>query len=343
MNANNVNALGVHNPKNKGEMKRNFVLLLVFGAVLLTVAYYRRAVHVPNAVAVTLQHNRRQSFVRYIPSTWEKDWSEWVQHHHAFNDAVCPRLLSQPQKVAEYLNRLDQVYATDTQNADPIMSKLVYRNYEDGTVYAKYIEPLVGLLRHPLLCSNLTFYKEHKGFLLLDQSTRFSALYMDLGASTWNAGAGGPSQSWIYEQYRERGFSFSSLMMWEANPVDHAALLREIPLEVLPIYQYYNVPVAMDSGGEWSAFRALKAKRNVDYTVLKIDIDNPALERQLVDHLLSDSTLTDLVDEFFFEHHTFTQPMHLSWRTTMGDDSLWESYRIFAALRNKGVRAHSWV
>lgn len=325
-------------------MKRNLVLLLVFGAVLLTVAYYRRATHTTTPAVVTaLQHERRQAFVRYIPSTWEKDWSDWIQHHHAFEDAVCPRLLSQPQKVAEYLKRLDELYASDTQNADPIMSKLVYRNEEDGSLFAKYIEPLVGLLRHPLLCSNLTYYKEHKGFLLLDWGPRFNALYMDLGASTWNAGAGGPSQSWIYSQYRERAFTFAALMMWEAHPVDHGALLRELPLEVLPIYQYYNVPVALDVGGEWSAFRALKAKRNVDYTVLKIDIDNPSLERQLVDQLLSDQSLTDLVDEFFFEHHTFTQPMHLSWRTTMGDDSLWDSYRIFAALRNKGVRAHSWV
>jgi len=50
-----------------------------------------------------------------------------------------------------------------------------------------------------------------------------------------------------------------------------------------------------------------------------------------------------LVDEFYFEHHVNTEPMHRYWGTQGAPQTLADSYRIFKALHAKGVMAHAWV
>ena len=53
--------------------------------------------------------------------------------------------------------------------------------------------------------------------------------------------------------------------------------------------------------------------------------------------------LMGLVDEFYFEHHVNTEPMHRYWGTQGAPQTLADSYRIFKALHAKGVMAHAWV
>ena len=50
-----------------------------------------------------------------------------------------------------------------------------------------------------------------------------------------------------------------------------------------------------------------------------------------------------LIDEFYFEHHVNTQPMNRYWATQGAPQTLADSYRIFTALRGRGVIAHAWV
>ena len=72
------------------------------------------------------------------------------------------------------------------------------------------------------------------------------------------------------------------------------------------------------------------------------NIDNSALEMQLVDQLLSDKQLSELVDEFFFEHHVDVEPMRPYW----GLDTslkLEDTYHLFQKLRSLGIIAHAWV
>ena len=76
---------------------------------------------------------------------------------------------------------------------------------------------------------------------------------------------------------------------------------------------------------------------------LKLDIDTTPVEEALVGQILASDELLGLVDEFYFEHHVNTRPMHPSWRTQSAPQTLADTYRIFAALRAKGVVAHAWV
>lgn len=301
------------------------------------------------ASSLSMQQRRHDHFVRYIPSRWEKDWHTWVSTHHAYPDNPCDRLREQRIQVDQFLQPFlaqPSIFTSDTQHEDPILSKMVYRD-ANGTLYAKFIEPLVGVLRHPLLCWDLNKYIVDKDFLILNQAEYrpHQRLYFDLGASTWLTGAGGPSQSWFWHQYQQRNLAFTSMLLWEATPVNHRDLLREVPRAIWPIYQYFNVPVEKEDG-QWNAFRVLRDKTQFldDYfLVLKLDIDHPVVERQLVHEILNNSDLADRIDEFFFEHHTYTQPMAASWQTRAGDGDLLDSYQLFTALRTRGIRAHSWV
>ena len=105
--------------------------------------------------------------------------------------------------------------------------------------------------------------------------------------------------------------------------------------------------------------------RAVDYVVVKLDVDNSEVELALVHQLLNMSTRgrSPLVDEIFWEHHVWGSPMACpemwgskapsGWaymdypsreaKMKSPDASLKGSYRLFRQLREKGIRAHSWV
>ena len=82
-----------------------------------------------------------------------------------------------------------------------------------------------------------------------------------------------------------------------------------------------------------------------DYVLFKLDIDSGHVEKGTVDHLLSDDN-DDLeyIDEFFWEQHVRNYIMAPAWKDTI-DKSLGiaDSYQYFLRLRQKGVRAHSWI
>ena len=82
-----------------------------------------------------------------------------------------------------------------------------------------------------------------------------------------------------------------------------------------------------------------------DYVLFKLDIDNGPIEKGTVDHLLSDDN-DDLewIDEFLWEHHVDNYIMGRWWGKAVDKTmSIADSYAYFLKLRQKGVRAHSWV
>lgn len=78
------------------------------------------------------------------------------------------------------------------------------------------------------------------------------------------------------------------------------------------------------------------------YVVLKLDVDNTAVELALTEQLLGNATLLALVDELFFEDHVDVREMHTVWSEWIGGGrTLRDSYELFGRLREAGVRAHS--
>lgn len=80
-----------------------------------------------------------------------------------------------------------------------------------------------------------------------------------------------------------------------------------------------------------------------DFVVVKLDIDTPVIEDALVDQILNQTSLSSLIDEFFFKHHVNMKPLAQSWETDQYPQTTAASYKLFHQLRMRGLRTHSWV
>lgn len=249
-------------------------------------------------------------------------------------------------------------YATSHRQVElpeSIFSQFVFQNNCTGEIVSDYIEPLAGLTRSPFFCLKGEAYLFQKDYLViswnvsrktavLSPSYAPKSFYFDLGASTYNFGVGGASQSWFVDTYAARGIRWDGIYAWEvtAHPPSH--VWSQIPPHLKPIYHWYNIPVNPEPGHPDNALDYIKrVARPEDFVLLKIDIDDTPVEEALVNQLLASDELLGLVDDFFFEHHVNTAPMHRYWLTGRSPRTLEDTYRIFTTLRSKGVLAHAWV
>jgi hypothetical protein len=241
------------------------------------------------------------------------------------------------------------------------------------------IEPLVSLLRNPLAitqdCS--TGGCDHKAGRagIMDKSwiamprhlqpalrqAGGRVIFFDLGAGT-NAGAdNGASLTWFTRAFDDISSPIEHIIAWEAAVVPPRSFWDTIQPSVVPRLQFYNVPADPTPNGAHNPWRILEAiVTQLDYVVVKIDIDHSAVELALVHQLLESKTLRRLVDELFWEHHVAGSPMQcpqlwggkhrsgegwsrMAFNTSNVDETLAGSYALFRRLRELGIRAHSWV
>jgi hypothetical protein len=221
------------------------------------------------------------------------------------------------------------------------------------------IEPLVGFLRHPEAhCPQFPSARpwvrnvQSKDYLIPAWHSeawphgRTKAFFFDLGASLYHTGSGGASMSWFVYQYRLRGIHFDRIFAWEAKFHTDAAIYETMPAPIVDRIAYFNLPVNATPGAKHNPWRTLHAvAAQADFVVVKIDIDNTPVEEALLEQLLSDRSLSVLVDEIYFEHHVLHTPMwYYGWKGgTMTNHTIVHSYDLFSALRELGIRAHSWV
>jgi hypothetical protein len=221
------------------------------------------------------------------------------------------------------------------------------------------IEPLVGFLRHPEAhCPQFPGSKPwvrnviSKDYLIPAWHAeawphgRTRALFFDLGASLYHTGNGGASMSWFVSQYRVRGIQFDRIFAWEVKSYTDATIYATMPAPIVDRISYYNLPANTTPGEKHNPWRTLRAvAAQADFVVVKIDIDNTPIEEALLEQLLSDRSLSVLVDELYFEHHVLNTPMwHYGWKGgTVTNHTIVHSYNLFSQLRALGIRAHSWV
>ena len=81
-----------------------------------------------------------------------------------------------------------------------------------------------------------------------------------------------------------------------------------------------------------------------DYVLFKLDIDSPMVESGNIHYILNQSF--SIIDELFWEHHIrYNDLMRPEWGppALLPAITLRESYDLFLRLRQKGIRAHSWI
>ena len=303
-----------------------------------------------------------KEFVKYIPSTLEQLWSAEVKrvssNEHTWK-VGCEFLNTHLVKVQELVSAVRR-YESDSSSANLTSSYTSAHEFRDsctGRLSIVHIEPLVSFLRHPLaLCPKKGFSADilDKSYLVVsyrdevtnDESEKW---LFDAGASTYDIGAGGASQSWFVNTYRARGIEFDRIIGWESAKTDPSNQWDGVPADIKRKTSWFNIPVTTGVGDADNPLTFIKhLTKPEDFVVFKLDIDSPLVEIALVKQLMADPQLIELVDEFYFEHHVSGSPMQ---RHGWGDlqnsaadlSTLPESYELFTFLREHGIRAHSWV
>lgn len=77
-----------------------------------------------------------------------------------------------------------------------------------------------------------------------------------------------------------------------------------VPSKWKPYWHFHNIPIEANSDSSDSPIRYLKElAKPEDFVAFKLDIDNPKMEMPIAMSLLNDESVSELVDEFFFELH----------------------------------------
>ena len=78
-------------------------------------------------------------------------------------------------------------------------------------------------------------------------------------------------------------------------------------------------------------------------------LQSSEVEEPLLSQILADPEVSGRIDELFFEHHVHLHPLSLvtrGWGPSVRNRTrctIHDSYALFRALRERGIRAHSWV
>lgn len=304
----------------------------------------------------------------YHPSAWEAQWAAklpgLVTEPHW--RAACPEVLKDAARIDRWLAtvRARRDSAQRGNWSRDVFSHHAYRDTCTGRALAEVpIEPLYALLRHPrfycLENRNVRgAYRDSKDYMLTMWHAEAApalapparAYLFDLGASLYTSGLGGASQKWFVQAYEARGIVFDRIFAWEPYPFDDRTIYRAAPDHVVDRLSYYNVGVDARPGSKHNPLRTLRAIATpADLVVFKVDIDTAEVEEPLLSQILADPEVSGRIDELFFEHHVHLHPLSLvtrGWGPSVRNRTrctIHDSYALFRALRERGIRAHSWV
>jgi hypothetical protein len=338
-----------------GAALQRYVLASLHLVVLLLPTAHGRPIH-PGMGAHA--RNCQLDSWSYTPSKLEKLWTENVDAWSG--DDFCDYQAKFQDNITYWLETNAKLMLTERQHAHTAADD-VFSAYSKTYICAgnkshtrtSWIEPLAFALRHPNgICGNSLLGRD---YLLLDSVTDVQldnagacpprCFLFDMGASLYTKGGGGPSQSFLIDAYKLRGITFDRMLLWEATPHEPSAVFASVPRSLHASYQYINIPVSAERGDPGNPLEIIKAITSpFDFVAVKLDIDTPLIENQLVQQILEDSDIYDRIDEFFFEHHVNFKPMARWWGSALDTNhTLASSYHdIFLALRKRGVRAHGW-
>ena len=180
------------------------------------------------------------------------------------------------------------------------------------------MEPLVGLLRNPLFpCQNASLTAAlDPSFLWLDElppvASDSAAYLLDMGASTWTGGGPGEQEvgasatQWLIELFAKKGVAFDRILAWEATPHTSSRIWSAMPTEIRARTSYYNIPISDDQNSSSHPWRhLLELAHPNDFVVVKLDVDHPAIEANLISQLKRDPEILARVDVLLWEQHWF--------------------------------------
>jgi hypothetical protein len=294
-------------------------------------------------------HARRCSIVnkKYVPSDVE---AHHLAHNQDWDIDYCAALSR-----SNHSDLLRQVaaYRQHEMVDDSVMSHFEF-TVDCGRVRRvrkSYIEPLFGILRHPLAlaCPDL---KPANGLLSIDYLATArndtpavhlapSKIYIDIGASTWND----LSQRGMTGLYAQHRIHFDRHLLWEAVPKTGPEIMKDVPATEYHNFQYFNVPAEVAADDPRNPLNVLlEIARIQDFVVFKLDIDAFVLEMALIKQIIARPEVHSRIDELYWEPHFNSKPLiNCCWGKTADINlSLNETLHTLLTLRQLGIRAHGW-
>eukprot|EP00928_Gymnodinium_smaydae_P054655 TRINITY_DN38384_c0_g1_i1.p1 TRINITY_DN38384_c0_g1~~TRINITY_DN38384_c0_g1_i1.p1 ORF type:complete len:709 (+),score=63.71 TRINITY_DN38384_c0_g1_i1:42-2168(+) len=217
------------------------------------------------------------------------------------------------------------------------------------------IEPLASVLRDPrLVCEGARYLHTVDWLLFADGSLLEKdgrKIFFDAGGSKF-----ADALNFFLVEYEARGIRFDKVYVWEAKKQGVESYWSGTPLHVRkswePFVTFFDgVPVSDEKESPHNPVSKLWNTCDPrDFCVLKLDIDRPTMELNLIAQVKANTRERGhLIDEFFFEHHVLGIMERYAWRGTWNvagersNETLVDSLRLFASLRSLGIRAHSWI
>jgi hypothetical protein len=240
---------------------------------------------------------------------------------------------------------------------DHVLSKFVFLDEETGEKYIEYIEPLVSHLRFPLAkClepqPNKDIYRHYytgfRGYIIPPPSIRNNrAIYFDAGTTSTASGAGGPSFLYFDDVWRRHGVEFTNIYAFERDTTELDFFDKVSPLIAIRTkYQQAEIASSPNEHSKERPFIPMFIKEHSepgDYVLLKLDVDLTVAEDESILYLLDQ--VTNYVDELAWEHHIRGNYLLQEWGPPeqRADISIRESMEFFLLMRQRGIRAHSWI
>lgn len=224
-----------------------------------------------------------------------------------------------------------------------------------------YTEPLLPPMRHPGLCLedgvgvnlkkmdillSLEYLIHDWGELCRQLKPHSRTIFVDMGASLIFHGQvnmGSPTMQ-LLDQYRTFGIIFDHIYAYEVRQTPAELVYKHVPAHLQSAFHWINMGVNADpnDANMQNPFKLLLENFDEDdLIVVKLDVDNPDVERMLVTQLDQSPELLKLIDIFYFEHHVNQNELKYHWGATT--ESVEFSFDLFQSLRQQGLAAHFWV
>lgn len=150
----------------------------------------------------------------------------------------------------------------------------------------------------------------------------------------------------ILKQYEKFGIKFDHIFAYELTPLSPASVYKQLPDNYAAAYHWINFGVTADKDPMHNPLEMIKQNFNTDdLVIVKLDIDNVAIEQQLAAQLQYDSVLGKLIDHFYFEDHVNQKELQSEW-TALGQNvsgTVEGSLQLMTKIRQQGIAAHFWV
>ena len=341
---------------------------------------------VENENSFSSHHKHCEVHRKYIPSPHEKvefDLAYWLQNMTDVevrwtnltwliaSDDMMENSTKWLNRLAEHMKSSEHLLANDID--EEFLSKFrVTATCPDGETdeWDEYIEPLTIHARHPLgfsTCkhtsmyygrsqrrgrSNVDYVLLQSGYHLDRHRSHARAMHkharnflLDAGTSTFDS-----SLIWFTCGYAQRGISFDQVFGWEYTLLEPRHYWSRVPEKWKPFWHFYNVPISGNQSEPNSVVNFIKTvAKPEDFVSFKLDIDNPSVEMPIAMDILNDGTVTELIDEFFFElHYRCDIMMYCGWGNRIPEQlhglklDRPRVLEFFQDLRKKGIRAHIW-